>query len=58
LVRVLRLAEPLVFPDAPKYGGCRSWIEVPDAAAAAALTPVLDEAAHCERSRELLGVIG
>jgi len=56
-VRISRLGEPLVFPDAPKYGGCRSWIEVPDVSAAAGLAPVLDEATHRERGRQVLAIV-
>lgn len=50
-VRVLRLSAPHVFPDLPKYGGCRSWVEVPDLPLTIAPSPVLDAATH--RAREL-----
>ncbi|BCX46674.1 DUF1802 domain-containing protein [Haloferula helveola] len=30
LVRVRQLAEPWVFPYEKKYGGCRSWIDIPE----------------------------
>lgn len=30
LVRVSRLAEPWEFPYTPKFGGCRSWITLPE----------------------------
>jgi hypothetical protein len=49
-VRALRLSEPLVFPDSPRYGGCRSWIEIPDLPAETSLEPVLDDSTL--RSRE------
>ncbi len=29
-VRVERLVEPFIFPNAPRYGGCRSWVTLPD----------------------------
>ncbi|MGE9268266.1 MAG: DUF1802 family protein [Verrucomicrobiales bacterium] len=29
-VRVAKLAEPVVFAYEKKYGGCRSWVEVPE----------------------------
>ncbi|MFD0893494.1 DUF1802 family protein [Luteolibacter ambystomatis] len=29
LVQVSQLAEPWEFPYAPKYGGCRSWVNLP-----------------------------
>jgi hypothetical protein len=45
-VRVSRLAEPLVFPDAPKYGGCRSWVSIPEPSEPDPGKPVLEESAH------------
>jgi len=56
-VRISRLSKPLVFPDSPKYGGCRSWIDIPDPLDAARFTPVLDEATHLQRSQQLLALI-
>jgi hypothetical protein len=56
-IRVYALSEPLVFPDAPKYGGCRSWIEVPDFPSSTTLTPVLDDAAHREREAAVRRVL-
>jgi hypothetical protein len=53
-VRVWRLAEPLVFPDAPKYGGCRSWVNVPDLPGSDAAEAVLEEAAHRRVESEIL----
>ena len=29
-VRVAKLATPFVFPDSPRFGGCRSWITLPE----------------------------
>lgn len=57
MVRISRLAEPHRFPDSPKYGGCRSWIEVPDPAGATPV-PVLDEAAFAEQERAIRAVLG
>ena len=55
-VRISRLSQPLVFPDSPKYGGCRSWIELPDLPDATRFAPVLDEATHLQRSQQLLAM--
>ncbi len=30
LVRISKLAEPIEFSYEPKYGGCRSWLEIPE----------------------------
>jgi len=56
-VRVYRLSHPLVFPDSPKYGGCRSWIELPDLPTETSLLPVLDNATHNVRAAEVRAVI-
>ncbi len=56
--RILRLSAPFIFPDSPKYGGCRSWIELPELPAGTTLTPVLDDATHAERQRQLQAALG
>jgi hypothetical protein len=56
-VRVWRLAEPLVFPDAPKYGGCRSWVNIPDLPGAASYGAVLEDATHQKVENDLLQVL-
>jgi len=45
-VRIHRLARPAIFPDAPKYGGCRSWVVLPDLEEMLGSGPVLDEKRH------------
>jgi hypothetical protein len=30
LLRVRELSEPWSFPYGPKYGGCRSWVDLPE----------------------------
>ena len=57
-VRVARLAEPFVFPDAPRFGGCRSWIVLPELPAEAHATEVLDDETHRAREREIRAVVG
>jgi hypothetical protein len=56
-VRISRLAQPFVFPDSPRYGGCRSWIELPEVPAENGATPVLDEQAHRAREKELQAIL-
>lgn len=56
-VRVARLAEPFVFPDALRFGGCRSWIALPELPADAAAREVLDEATHRERERQIRALL-
>lgn len=52
-VRVERLTEPFRFPDSPKYGGCRSWVNLPDLPADAHSIPVLDEQTHRVREQAI-----
>jgi hypothetical protein len=52
VVRVFRLAQPVVLAMEPKYGGCRSWVDLPDRGALE-MSPVLEDAAHAERLRDL-----
>ena len=57
-VRVEKMSAPLVFPDSPKFGGCRSWIQIPELPAGATSSPVLDDAAHRYREAEIRAVLG
>jgi len=45
VLRVHRLAEPLVIPMLPEYGGCKSWIELAADVPLQPSTPALDQAA-------------
>ncbi len=59
-VRVYRLVPEWKFPDSPKYGGCRSWVTIPDLPEHLVMQPVLSEAENTARSgevRELAGAV-
>src|SRR5262249_45323017 len=56
-IRVSRLSRPFVFPDAPAYGGCRSWVKLPDLPGDITTDSVLDDAVHCERERQIRAVL-
>ena len=56
-VRVEKLAQPFVFPSSPSYGGCRSWVKLPDPPSALASTAVLSEAAHRERETQIRALL-
>lgn len=45
VLRVYRLPEPWIFPNAKRFGGCRSWLELPDCPDAlyGKKSPVLDD---------------
>jgi hypothetical protein len=55
--RIYRLAHPWIFPDEPRYGGCRSWVEIPDVPGTNEATPVLGDAANKARSDEVRGLL-
>jgi hypothetical protein len=57
-VRIERLSEPFTFPDSPKYGGCRSWIQLPEVPVEISAETVLSEEVHRGREAEVLGVLG
>lgn len=48
LVRIFRVRPSWIFPDAPTYGGCRSWVNLPVAPAETRLEPVLADREHQE----------
>ncbi|MEY5025473.1 MAG: hypothetical protein RLZZ244_1001 [Verrucomicrobiota bacterium] len=56
-LRVYRLREPLEFADAPKYGGCRSWVSIPDWAQTADGEAVLEEGEHRAREQAVRAVL-
>jgi len=49
LVRVFRLVPSWIFPDSPRFGGCRSWVTLPGPPEKMRFEPVLTEAVHKER---------
>jgi hypothetical protein len=49
LVRVFRLVPGWIFPDASKYGGCRSWVALPEYPTGRRFEPVLTDREHDER---------
>jgi hypothetical protein len=42
-VRAFRLSTPWTFPNEKRFGGCRSWVELPEPASEPALVPVLSD---------------
>jgi hypothetical protein len=45
-VRVFRLEPVWILPDEPAYGGCRSWVNLPECPNASQLEPVLTDQEH------------
>ena len=56
-VRAFRLSTPWIIPDLPAYGGCRSWVKLPQLPEDIFLTPVVTDADHEERSRRISSVV-
>jgi len=58
LVRVFRLAPDWTLPDAPRYGGCRSWVTLPETPPETRLEPVLTEEEHEARLEKFHAALG
>ena len=57
-VRVFRLRRPWSFPDARQYGGCRSWVQLPELPDDRAVTePVLSDSEHSARMQMLREIV-
>jgi hypothetical protein len=46
LVRLFRVEPAWIFPDKPAYGGCRSWVKLPELPATTRFEPVLTDQEH------------
>jgi len=57
-VRVFRLDPEWSLPNEKRYGGCRSWVTLPDRPNDSALEPVLSDAEHARRKEQFLAVVG
>ena len=53
VIRAFRLAVPHTLTVAPQYAGCKSWVALESAIPLTGATPVLDDAAFQQRTREL-----
>lgn len=49
ILRVHRLAAPWTFPHQAKYGGCRSWLDLPEVPRDTVISPVMTGEAHAAR---------
>lgn len=58
LVRAFRVFPAWIFPDEKRFGGCRSWVNLPEPPSAMRLEPVLSEAEHDKRRREFFAIVG
>jgi len=51
-VRVFRVVPSWKFPNQKSYGGCRSWVKLPEPPGELCFEPVLDDAKHSRRRNE------
>jgi hypothetical protein len=58
LVRVFRLEPGWRFPDRPAYGGCRSWVNLPEYPPNTCLEPVLSDREQEERLKKFHFALG
>ena len=56
-LRVFRCEPGWSFPDAPKYGGCRSWVTIPDPPDGMHFIPLIPDEEHHRRSAALKAAI-
>jgi hypothetical protein len=57
-VRVFRLAPRWIIEDAPRYGGCRSWVKLPPPAEELKLEAVVSDEVHLSREEALQALFG
>ena len=57
-VRVFQIEPEWILPNEKSYGGCRSWVQLPDAPATLRFQPIIDDAAHSELRQRFLAAVG
>jgi hypothetical protein len=57
LVRVFRLEPSWMLADKPAYGGCRSWVELPERPAGTRFDPVLSDQAHAKVAERFISAV-
>jgi hypothetical protein len=57
-VRVFRVLPAWTLASEKRFGGCRSWVDLPDAPKSLRLEPVLSDAGHEQRRSEFLAIVG
>jgi hypothetical protein len=57
-VRTYRVHPSWSFPNEKKYGGCRSWVPLPDLPNESKLEAILNDAEHKRRQERFLSIVG
>ena len=57
MIRVLRITPEWSLPFQKSFGGCRSWIELPESPTDLCFTPVIEDAEQASRVKRVLAAI-
>jgi hypothetical protein len=57
-VRIFRVQPSWTFADEKRFGGCRSWVTLPERPDAMQLEPVVSDAEYEKRRQEFLAILG
>ena len=57
MIRVFRITPEWSLPDQKSFGGCRSWIELPESPAELRFTPVIGDGEHALRRERVLASV-
>ena len=58
MIRVFAVAPVWSLPFRKSFGGCRSWVELPEAPAELRFTPAISDAEHSDRLQRVRAVVG
>jgi hypothetical protein len=58
MIRVFRITPEWSLPFQKSFGGCRSWVELPESPVELRFTPVIGDAEHAARRERVLAKIG
>jgi len=58
MIRVFAVVPVWSLPFQRSFGGCRSWVELPEAPAELRFTPVIDDAEQAARVQRVLAAVG
>ena len=57
-LRVFRVVPSWTFPNEKRYGGCRSWVNLPEPPTNLSFEPVLSDAEHEKERMQFLEIVG
>jgi hypothetical protein len=57
-LRIFRVIPVWTFPNEKRYGGCRSWVKLPDPPAGLRFEPALTDDEHAKRRDTFLRIVG